>query len=145
MTDFFLDLGFPFVWSCSVDSRQTELDSFSISDLFFVFYWGVGGTSVLVTACVIFCAVVMKLIEESWFMSILPCCVFTEVAWITDEVWTTDEPFVVAQEGEISSWCFFSKFCSNVFITLSFLSNWFFKIETWSCSAQLTFLKYLIY
>ena len=75
----------------------------------------------------------MLLIIELWFMLILSCSAFTKVAWIVDEVWTTDELLVVAREWEISSWCFFSNFSSNVFITLSFLSNWFFKVETWSC------------
>ena len=72
------------------------------------------------------------------------CCVFTEVPWITDEVWTTDEPFVVAREREIPSWCFFSNFSSNVFITLSFLSNWFFIVETWSCSCTINLSKILV-
>ena len=76
-------------------------------------------------------------------MLILLCCVFTEVAWITDEVWTTDELFVVAREEEISSWCFFSNFSSNVFITSSFLSKWFFKAETWSCSCAINLSKTL--
>ena len=103
----------------------------------------IGGTSVLVIACVVFCAFVMFLILESWFILILSCYVFTEVAWITDEVWTIYELFVVAREGEISSWRFFSNFSSNVFITLSFLSNWFFKVETWSCSCAINLSKIL--
>ena len=101
------------------------------------------GTSVLVITCIIFCAFIVLLIEESWFMLILPCCVFTDVPWITDEVWSSDEPFVVAPEGEISSWCLFSNFSRNVFINLSFLSNWFFKAETWSCSCTTKLSKIL--
>ena len=65
MSDFLLNLGFSFSWSCSVDSQQMALDSFSILDLFFVFFLDVGGTSVLVMVCVIFSAVVLLLIEES--------------------------------------------------------------------------------
>ena len=57
----------------------------------FVFFLDVGGTSVLVIVCVIFCAFVMLLVLESWFMLILSCCVFTEVAWMTDEVWAANE------------------------------------------------------
>ena len=65
MTESLSDLGFLFGWSCSADFRQIVLPSFSISDLFFVFSLDIGGTSVLVIACVVFCAFVMLLIEES--------------------------------------------------------------------------------
>ena len=108
-----------------------------------MFSLDVGVISVLVIACVIFCTSLILLVVESWFMLILSCCVFTEVAWITDEVRTADELFVVAREGEISSWCLFSNFSSNVSITLYFLSNWFFKAETWSWSCAINLSKIL--
>ena len=62
--------------------------------MFFVFSLNIGKTSALVKVCVIICAADMLLIEESWFILILPWCVLTEVAWITDEVWITDKPFL---------------------------------------------------
>ena len=109
-----------------------------------MFSLDVGVISVLVIACVIFYTFVILLVVESWFIGlVLSCCVFTEVAWITDEVRTADELFVVAREGEISSWCLFPDFSSNVSITLSFLSNWFFKVETWSCSCAINLSKIL--
>ena len=58
-------------------------------------------------ACLLFCAASMLLIEECWFMLILSCCVVTEVARITDEVWITDEPFAVARGGVVFSLSFF--------------------------------------
>ena len=48
------------------------------------------------------------------------CCIVTEAAWITDEI------FVVAQGGVIW-WSFFSNFTSKILITLSFMSKWSFK------------------
>ena len=76
-------------------------------------------------------------------MLVLWSSVFTEVAWITDEVWTIDESYGLAGEGEISSWYYFSNFSSNVFITLPFLSNWFFEIEIWSRSCETNLSKIL--
>ena len=51
----------------------------------------------------------MLLIEESWFILVLSWCVVTEVAWLLDEVWITDEPFVVAMRGEFlhNNFCLF--------------------------------------
>ena len=98
-------LWFSFGWSCSADSRQIMLDSFSILDLLFVFSIDVGRTSALVMACVIFC-VAGVLINESWFMLILSWWVFIEVAWIMDEVWITVEVFVIWSENALKSiWC----------------------------------------
>ena len=44
--------------------------------MFFVFSLNIGKTSALVNVCVIICAADMLLIEESWFILILPWCVY---------------------------------------------------------------------
>ena len=84
----------------------------------FVFSLDVDRTSVLVIACVIFCALVMLLVLESWFMLVLSCCVLTKVAWMTDEVWTRDEHFFTSC---LVSFLTFSntKYCRQVFYFLN--------------------------
>ena len=72
-------------------------------------------------------------------MLIWSCCVFTEVAWITDEVWTTDEPFVVVQEGEISSWYFLKIFLVMCLLLYLFYLTDFLK--TWFCSCTINLSK----
>ena len=93
----------------------------------FLFSLDVGGTSASVMTCVMFCVVFLLLIEESlcWCCQYYHAVFFTEVAWITDEVWTTDEPVVVAREREISSWCFFlnSFFLMCILLYLSYLTD----------------------
>ena len=119
------------------------LDLFSISHLFFAFSLYVVRTSVLGMVCVEFWAVGMLIIEVSWLMLILSCCVFTEVAWITNEVWITDESFAVARKGESPSWSFFPNFYCDVFTTLPFLSGSSFKADSWYWSWQISFSKML--
>ena len=63
MTESLLHLGFLFGWSCSADFHQIVLPLFSILD-FFVFSLDIGGTSVLVIVCVIFCAFVLLLMKS---------------------------------------------------------------------------------
>ena len=73
-------------------------------------------------------------------MLILSCAV-TEVAWITDEVWIIDEPFAVGMRGEFLHDQFFLVFpviCLSLYV--SYL-NYFFKVETWSCSWALNLSK----
>ena len=76
MTNFLLDLGSSFGWSCFLGSWQIVLTSFSISDLFFVFSLNVGGTSVFVMACVVFCVVVMLLIVVLIHVHIIMLCFY---------------------------------------------------------------------
>ena len=115
------------------------LDLFSISDLFFAFSLYVVRTSVLVMVCVIFGAVAMLLIEVSWLMLILSCRIFTEVAWITNKVWITDEPFAVARKGLHDP--FFPIFIVMCFLLcLSYLAN-FLKQKLGIEAGKLTFLN----
>ena len=69
----------------------------------------------------------------------ITCCVITEVTRVADEVWITHEPFFVAPEGwNFFTILFFSNFSSNGFITLSFLSDWFFKVQNLSWKLNLS-------
>ena len=115
------------------DYRQIVLDSFSISNLFFVFSLDVDETTALVMASILFCAVGVSLIEESCFMLILSCCV-TEIAWIMGKDWITNEIFFVARGGEICSWSFFW-FSSNVFINSYFYLTFISLLWRWKKTA----------
>ena len=101
MSNFLLELGFSFGWSWSENYRQIILDWFSISYLFlcvfFRFLWNISVSFV----SVMFFAAGILLIEESWFMLILSWCVFTELAWLMDENWLIDEPFVYLRDRKL--------------------------------------------
>ena len=79
MTNFLLNLGFSFDWSCSINFRQKVLDSFSIPHLFFVFALDVGWTSVLYFGLhynnlyyILYCCYVVNWILEScWYYDLL--------------------------------------------------------------------------
>ena len=88
-----------------VHSRVWEISDRFVKVMKNAFYFMLKALFVL--KIFIFCAVAMLLIEKSWFLLILSCCVFIEIPWMTDEVWMTDKSFVVAREKKISSWSVF--------------------------------------